>query len=189
MFPDSFSALSTPLPPMLCSMANVRSDARFIGFCYLGSKATWNDGRGCGTFSFFNVWQPLSDHRAIALPLKIYVKDGHLGSDDFFPTHVLLSNRADDLLWLAPYNEAIRFLDAQHPKQVPISPQEWAAVKALVEAMPEPSMDEMRQQGMFEWFIAPSEESKAQARALVQWLDNNIDPVLENAYQRAMRSA
>jgi hypothetical protein len=114
-------------------------------------------------------------------------KDGHLGSDDFFPTHVLLSDQVDKSLWLAPYDEAMQFLDAQHPKQVPISPQEWAAVKALVEALPGPSMDEMRQQGMFEWFIAPFTESKAQARALVQWLDNNIDPVLENAYQEVIQ--
>jgi hypothetical protein len=57
---------------MLCNMAGVRSEAQFIGFYYMDSKATWNDGRGCATFLFFNVWQPLSDHRAIALPLAIH---------------------------------------------------------------------------------------------------------------------
>lgn len=72
MFPDSFHKLGTPLPPMLSSMANVRSEARFVAFYYMGSKATWNDGRGCATFSFFGVWKTFVEHRAISLPLKIY---------------------------------------------------------------------------------------------------------------------
>jgi hypothetical protein len=50
MFPESFHRLGTPLPPMLCDMADVRSEARFVAFHYQGSKATWSDGRGCGTF-------------------------------------------------------------------------------------------------------------------------------------------
>lgn len=69
MLPDSFHKLGTPLPPMICNMAGVRSEARFVAFYYMGSKPTWNDGRGCGTFSFFDVWQPPTEHRAIALPL------------------------------------------------------------------------------------------------------------------------
>jgi hypothetical protein len=50
-------------------------------------------------------------------------------------------------------------------------------------------MEQIRRQGMFEWFSAPSDERVAQSKALIQWIDIDIDPVLENAYQRAVRMA
>jgi hypothetical protein len=191
MVPESFHELGTPLPPMLCDMADVRSEARFVAFCYQSSKATWNDGRSCGTFSFYDVWKPLTDHRAISLPLALSSPGAHLGWDDEYPSHVLAGDRLEHVLFLAPYEAVWSFLDAQHPAMVSrsLSAEEWAAVKALAEALPDPSLEELRRQGMFEWFSAPSQERIAQAQALVLWLDQNIDPVLESAYRSVVRAA
>jgi hypothetical protein len=191
MLPNSFHKLGTPLPPMLCDMAGVRSEARYIAFYYQGSKASWTDGRASGTFSFYDVWKPLTDHRAIALPLALSSPGAHLGYDDDGPTHGLVADRLDRALFLAPYEAVWTFLDDRYPAMElrSLSAEEWAAVKALAEALPEPSLEELRQQGMFEWFSAPSEERITQSKALIRWLDLNIDPVLENAYQKAVRMA
>jgi hypothetical protein len=191
MLPESFYKLGIPLPPMLCDMADVRSEARFVAFCYQGSKATWTDGRSSGTFAFYDVWKPLTDHRAILLPLALSSPGAHLGWDDEYPTHVLVGDRLDQSLFFAPYGAVWPFLDAQHSavESRSLSAEEWAAVKALAEALPEPSLEELRRQGMFEWFSAPSLERRDESQALVQWLDQNIDPVLESAYQSAVRMA
>jgi hypothetical protein len=36
--PESFHQLGTPLPPMLLDMVLVKSDARYMGFYYLGTS-------------------------------------------------------------------------------------------------------------------------------------------------------
>jgi len=138
--PASFVQLPLPLPPMLLEMAEVRSEAQFVGLYYWGTKATWSDGCGSGTFSYFSCWAPFSRHPALAFPLAAQPYRIHLGSDDLEPSHQIICDRQKETLYVAPWQEAQNFLKSQHPPKRPPTPEEWAAVEALIEAMPRPSL-------------------------------------------------
>ena len=63
--------------------------ADYVSLYYWRSKATWHDGRSSATFPFFTVWQPYTQHLAIA----IHLFDYHLGLDDQQPSHALVCDR------------------------------------------------------------------------------------------------
>ena len=182
--PESFKSIDVPLPPMLLSMAGVRGDSRFIGFWYRGSKATWNDGRGSATFPFYTVWQPYIQHLVIAINLF----DAHLGSDDLEATHVLVCDRLEEKVYVAPLEEAMRFLDSQHPPRQPLTSQEWGEIKAQVAHLAPLNMSQLQDLGMFEIFTPPKREHKEAALRLVRWLDGYIDEDLIRKYINAAKA-
>lgn len=182
--PESFKLIDVPLPPMLLSMAGVKGESRFVGLFYRGSKATWTDGRGSATFPFYTVWQPYIGHLAIA----IHLFDAHLGADDLEPTHVLVCDRLDLRVYVAPIEEAMRFLDSQHPPRQPITPQEWEVIKAQYAHLAPLSMSQMQDIGMFELFTPPKAEHKERAKQLIQWLDKYIDEALIRKYIDAAKA-
>lgn len=182
--PSSFTLLPTPLPPMLLTMAGVAVESRFVGMYYLGSKATWSDGRNSQSFPFYTVWHPYIQHPAMMFPLaRLKV---HLGADDLEPTHQMVCDRQEEIVYVAPWNEAEKFLDTQHPPQRPPTPEEWQAVQALISALPQPSLEEMQQAGMFEWLSSPTPEMQACKAELVAWLNQHIDRSQVELYAQAL---
>lgn len=177
--PESFKLISVPLPPMLLAMVGVKGDSRFIGLCYRSSKATWNDGRASATFGFYNVWQPYINHLAIS----IHLFDAHLGADDLEPTHALVCDRANDLVYVAPIEEALRFLDSQHPHLCQaLTMEQWSKIKEFIAQQPPLDMSQMQDLGMFEVFAPPKPEQRDKAWQLVKWLDGYIDESLISKY-------
>lgn len=174
--PSSFQPLAIPLPPMLLEMAGVEVDSQFVAFYYSG-KATWNDGRSSATFPFYAVWRPYINHTAIAIDLFDY----NLGSDDYPPNHALVCDRTQEKVYVAPFSEAMSFLDKQHPPRQEITKEQWEQIKAQLEAQPPLSMSQMQELGMFEMF-APNPKHKEQAVELIRWLDQYIDEALLRRY-------
>lgn len=177
IIPNSFQPLSVPLPPMLVEMVGVEGNSQFVSLYYSGSKATWNNGRSSATFPFYTVWQPYVEHLAIAIDLF----DCNLGSDDFPPTHALVCDRSGEKVYVAAYDEAMSFLDNQHPPRQEITLEQWQEIKAHLEAQPSLSMSQMQSLGMFEMF-APNPKHKEQAIELIRWLDGYINEPLLRRY-------
>lgn len=182
--PESFKPISVPLPPMLLSMAGVEGDSRFIALKYWGNKAAWNDGRGSATFPFYTVWKPYIEHLAIA----IHLFDTHLGSDDYEPTHVLVCDRQHEKVYVAPIEEAMRFLDSQHPPRQPITLEQWEEIKAQLGEQAPLDMSQLQDLGLFEVFLPSKPEHKEVALQLVQWLDGYIDEALISSYIDAAKA-
>lgn len=181
---DRFKLISVPLPPMLLTMAGVKGDSRFVGLCYRSSKATWSDGRGSATFPFYTVWQPYIDHLAIA----IHLFDAHLGSDDCEPTHALVCDRLDEKVYVAPIEEALRFLDSQHPPRQALTAEQWSEIKELIAQKPPLEMSELQDLGMFELFAPPKREHTEAAVQLTQWLDRYVNKALISSYIDAAKA-
>ena len=80
-----FVELPVPMPPMLPGMIGI-NNSQYFAIYYWGSKATWNNGRELGTFSYYGVYQPLISH----ITLAIYLERYHLGSDDELPQQAIL---------------------------------------------------------------------------------------------------
>lgn len=147
--PNTFIPIPTPLPPMLLEMASVKVESRFVALNYQGSKATWSDGRSSATFPFYTVWQPYIEHIAVA----IYLFDYNLGSDDYKASHTLICDRTQKRVYIAKCDKAERFLNSQHPKRQPITPQQWEEIKDRIAQQAPPEMSQLQELGMFEMFM------------------------------------
>lgn len=79
---------------------------------------------------------------------------------------------------LQPVEEAMQFLDSQHPPRQMITPQHWEEIKAQVAQQPALDMSQMQDLGIFEIFTPPKREHKEAALQLVQWLDQYINEAL-----------
>lgn len=169
--------MTVPLPPMLNEMAGVSSSSQFVALYYSGSKATWNDGRSSATFPFYTVWQPYTEHLAIAVDLFDY----NLGSDDCLATHALVCDRSGEKVYVAPFAEAMNFLERQHPPRQEITQQQWEEIKAQLEDWSPLSMEEMQALGMFEMFAA-NPKYKEKTIELIRWLDGYINESLLRRY-------
>lgn len=168
---NDLTAIPVSLPPMLAEMAGFdRITSRYIAISYCGSKATWTDGRSSATFSFYTVYEPLINHMALACYLWKY----HLGSDDEYPTHSLLCDRVENKLYIGQVKAVDEILNSQHPPAKPMSQSDWEQAKKLIEAMPSPSFEDLRQMGMFEMFGKTSEKQQQQKAELTRWLDAQI---------------
>lgn len=171
ILPDSFQMLGIGLPPMLLSMAGYNGNARFVAFNYFGSKATWHDGRGLATFSYFSVYSPFVDHPAIAVVLRGANAD--LGSDDSEPTHSLIFDRQENSIYLGRGSEVSRFLNAQHPPvaKIELTDEMLEEIESrLAEEMSD--ISKMQFHGMFELF-APAQNRRSETNSLIKWLNEN----------------
>jgi hypothetical protein len=184
LVPESFKALDVSLPPMLLEMAGVKGDSRFVSLYYMGSKATWSDGRSMATFPYYTVWEPYIDHIAMAIDLF----DCNLGSDDYLPTHALVCDRSEQKVYVADYESAQKFLDRQHPPRKPITQEEWDAIKAQVLGTPQLELEQLQQLGLFESWLRPTTEQIALKMELIGWLDRCIDEALINKYVQSAKN-
>lgn len=175
MLGTHFIELPAAMPPMLPSMIEV-SNSQYFAIYYQGSKATWSNGRGMGTFSYFACYAPLIEHIALAIHLEPY----NLGSDDELPEHAILCDCVRHKMYVGAYKEIDYFLLQQHPDESPtLSEQELEEAVKAVENM---SLEQMQKLGMFEMFGNTNPQARQQTIELVQWLDRQITEELIQQY-------
>lgn len=168
-----FTEIPVALPPILMKMIGYPASARFVCLYYMGTCATWNDGRGLATFSYYRVYEPLKEHPAIAL----YLFDADLGSDDSFPTHALVCDRQERKLFVGDYEKAIRFVRQQHAG----TPVDEMVVAEYKREIDDPvTAAGFNRLGMFEIFTAPDAAAQRETELLRQWLDGYITEELIN---------
>lgn len=137
-------------------------------------------------------WEPLSEHPAVLLSLAISVKQyelkddelyAGLGSDDAEPTHVLILDRTENQMAIAQWKETHQFLKAQHPPVPVLSSQEIEALfQTIAEVMEQAStttLQELSRQGMLEQFLSPDPNIVQQRESMLQFLNKNLDPEIQ----------
>lgn len=92
-----------------------------------------------------------------------------LEADDPSATHQLICDRQENVVYVAPWQEAQKFLDSQHPPRQEPTLVDWEAVEAYLAAQPQTTLEECRKLGMFEMFVPPSFEEQQYTVALVNW--------------------
>lgn len=172
--PETIQLIPTPMPPQLPKLVRHRGDRRYFAVYYEGTHATWSDGRAGATFSFFHVYQPLTEHPAVAL----YLWGRDLGSDDGPPRDALLVDRAKARLLVGSAGDVRSVLDSQHPPRPDrrLTPEEFdATVKAMNEEMQQiADTGSWAEVGMFEWMTRPSPELEIGCREMLSFLDTHV---------------
>lgn len=181
MIPPDFRLLPVSMPPMLPSVAGVKSDSRFFRLNYEGSKPFWSDGRAGATFSYYAAYEPYVDHLAMA----IHLLDASLGHDDEPPAHSLLIDRRESAVYIGDYGKVCRFLQEQHPPRRPPTPEEIEEVNKRLAEMDRMSLDQLRELGIFEFVFGPKPEQQDQCAEMVAWLDQYINEELIQSYVAA----
>lgn len=176
--PAHFTLLPLPLPPMLAALVGHNGISCWFSLCYFGSKATWATGWSSSTCSYYAAYQPLLEHPALALHLR----DFDFGSDDGPPLHALLCDRQTAQMSVGVYEEVHRFLRQANPAPPSPSAEEIAALRQQFATM---TMEEMREQGMFEFLFGPAPAQCQLGSELVAWLDQFITPALLRQYRAA----
>lgn len=175
MLGTHFIELPVPMPPMLPGMVGV-SNTQYFALYYQGSKATWSNGRGMGTFSYYAVYAPLIEHIALAIHLEPY----NLGSDDEFPEHAILCDCALNKMYVGTYEEIDYFLLQQHSDKLPqLTEQELEETLKVLEDM---SLEQMQKFGIFEMFGNTNPQARRETAEMVQWLDRHITKELIQHY-------
>ena len=175
MLGTHFIELPVPMPPMLPEMVGV-NNTQYFAVYYQGSKATWSNGRGMGTFSYYAAYAPLIEHIALAIHLEPY----NLGSDDVFPEHAILCDCALNKMYVGSYEEIDRFLLQQHSNKLPqLTEQEFEETLKALEDM---SLEQMQKFGIFEMFGNTNPQARLATAELVQWLDQQITEELIQQY-------
>jgi hypothetical protein len=165
--PAGFTLLPIPLPPMLAALVGHNGISRWFSLSYLGTKATWSTGWLGGTFSYYAAYQPFLEH-PVLLP---WLAGHNLGSDDAPPDEALLCDRQAEQLLVGDYDEVEQFLRRANP--TPLSPT-MEDIEALRPPWETSSVEELREQGMFEFLFGPAPMPQQLGRELVAWLDQFI---------------
>jgi hypothetical protein len=173
---QQFTLLPVPVPPMLPGMLGT-SNIQYFSIFYQGSKATWSNGRGAGTFSYWAVYAPLIEHIALA----IYLEQYNLGSDDEPPEHAILCDASEQKMYVGRCQEIDRFLQQQHSASqlIQLTPQE---LEQALKAVGDMSLEQMQRLGMFEMFGSTNPQARQETAAMVEWLDGYITEDLIQQY-------
>lgn len=167
-----FILLPTPLPPQFTELAGYNGEQRFAAIYYQGTKPTVTDGISSRTFSFYRAYSPLTDHPAISYFTA--VNKAFLGADDGEATHVLLFDTANNLIYLAQYREAMRFLQFQLPQTVEEENDRQAVIQKLIEELNGAgSLADFQKLGMFDFF-APEQGNSELIGEMTLFLDQYI---------------
>ena len=157
-----FVELPVPMPPMLPGMIGI-NNSQYFAIYYWGSKATWTNGRGLSTFSYYGVYQPLISH----ITLAIYLERYHLGSDDELPQQAILCDCVLQKMYVGEYQEIDRFLRQQHSQEPhhALSSEELEAAMKTVENL---SFEQMQRLGMFEMFGSTNPQAHQETAEIVR---------------------
>lgn len=177
---DDLIPIPATLPPNLLLMIGYPASARYIGLCYMGSKATWSDGIASATFPYYSVYEPLINHPAIALQIGKL----HLGSDDAYPTHMLLCDREERTLSAGKFEVVKRILTSQFTAK---PSEELLAQYESIFQRPE-SVEEMQALGLFDLILTPSDEMRRETENLLAWLDQFITRELIEQYVELLQA-
>ncbi len=114
-----------------------------------------------------------------------------LGCDDYPPTHLLLVDKVESKMAIAPWKDGHKFLRDQYPPAATMTPEELAAAKAAVIAVMKalnegrpPTMQEMNRKGMFERLTQPDPQLVQQSQQMAAFLDKHLDPAIREALNR-----
>ncbi len=173
---QQFIELPVPMPPMLPGIIGI-NNSQYFSIYYWGSKATWSNGRGLGTFSYHAVYQPLISHITLAIHLDRY----HLGSDDELPQQAILCDCVQQKMYVGEYQEIDRFLQQQH-SQEPHHPLSTEEIEAAIKAVENLSTEQMQRMGMFEMFGSTNPQARQETTEMVQCLDRYITEDLIQHY-------
>ena len=165
---EELTPIPVQLPPVLMRMIGYEANARFVAIYYLASKATWNDGLQLSTFSYYNAYEPLKEHPAVALGLL----DANLGNDDEMPTHALLCDREERKLYVGEFERVLALCRQQHPEE--LSADYLAEYRGAVEREEPTTAGDFNRLGMFELFTRPDEGAERETVLLRQWLDAQL---------------
>ena len=173
------TALPVELPPNLMELIGYPGAARYIALYYMGSKATWDDGLASTTFSFYNAYEPLISHPALA----IHLLEANLGNDDEYPTHALLCDREGNKFLVGCFDDVRQLVRSQ------ISDDERRQAGERYAALfSEPaSLSDFLARGMFEVFTRPSAAQVEGAHSLRAWLDRFITKELIERYLKMFK--
>lgn len=167
-----FIEIPIPVPPMLMEIIGCFEDAQYCSIGYFGTKATWSTGWQSHTFSYYTAYKPLIEHPAILISLCPY----HLGSDEKYPTHLLLIDSLKSKMWIGEIAEVKSFLAAHNlPPTVELEPEDYEKL----------SSEQMQYQGLFEFALGQNDKQLEQTNALIAWLDQFIDQKLVSEYMTA----
>jgi hypothetical protein len=173
---QQFTLLPVPMPPMLPGMVGTRN-IQYFSIFYQGTNATWSNGRGAGTFSYWAVYAPLIEHPALAIHLEQY----NLGSDDELPEHAILCDCTERKMHVGSCREIDRFLQQQHSvsQLTELTPQE---LEQALKAVRDLSLEQMQRLGMFEMFGNTNSQARQETAEMVKWLDGYITEDLIQQY-------
>lgn len=178
IIPPDFCLLPVPMPPMLPGVVGVNGDSRFFRLNYEGSKAFWSDGRAGATFSYYAAYEPYVNH----LVMAIHLFDTCLGHDDEAPTHSLLIDSTKAEVYAGEYEQVCHFLRRQHAPRRPPTPEEIEEANKQLADLGRMSLDQLRENGMFEFILGPKPEQQERCQDLIQWLDEHITEELIHSY-------
>ncbi|MCC3570007.1 MAG: hypothetical protein EAZ94_27325 [Oscillatoriales cyanobacterium] len=175
---QQFILLPVPMPPMLPQMVRI-GDIQYFSIFYQGSKATWSNGKGMGTFSYWGVYAPLLEHPALA----IYLEQYNLGSDDEPPESAILCDVGEQKMYVGNCREIDRFLQQQHSenKLPQLTQKDLEEALKTVENL---SWEQMQRLGMFQIFGNSNPQARQETAKMVEWLDGYITPDLIQQYVR-----
>jgi hypothetical protein len=178
---QQFTLLPVPVPPMLPGMVGT-SNIQYFSIFYQGSKATWSNGRGSGTFSYYAVYEPLIHHIALAIHLEEY----NLGSDDEPPEHAILCDVGEQKMYAGNCREIDRFLQQQHSASqlIQLTSQE---LEQALKAVGDMSLEQMQRLGMFEMFGNTNSQARQETAKMLEWLDGYITEDLIEQYAALAR--
>ena len=131
-------ALDIPVPPQLESAVEYHGTARYFGLYWTlsGDEVVVTDGRSAHDGCWWG-YQAFVDHPLSLIPLA--GQRYHLGS----ATHWLIIDRQTRLISIAPVDEALRFLNAQHPPllRTQLTAEEWRAAIEAAHAQLQANLD------------------------------------------------
>lgn len=157
-------------PPDLLRAIGYVGEARYVSICYDATEARYADGRisadGC-----FWPYQAFTDFPPVALFCEA---EGTLGGDDMPPTHALLIDTQEQLVYVGP-RSAVRVIVRQ---QWPPLPEE---VQARVAELSPEELETVVQQALAASRLTPDQAAAREAerleaeKRLMAWLQDQPD--------------
>jgi hypothetical protein len=160
-----------PLPPALSETFGYRGQARYVALSWspAGDELVVDDGRVSRSGESWS-FQVYKRHKSVGALLAGY----NLGSSNRIAEHALILDREANRASVAPVQEALAFVEAQHPPAPPVSRQEAEELRAGMEAFLE--------QGWRQAPVDPAEIQRAMAEQqgrvgrMISWLDQCPKP-------------
>jgi hypothetical protein len=180
-------ALDLPVPPMLEMALRYDGPARWVGFFWspFGDEVCWSDGRFELRADWY-AWRVFTEHTTVMAALASY----DFGSSATVGTHVLLLDRGDRRLSVAPTAAARAFLDAQWTPRGDLPAAELPPTAELGELTAEAAAFQLVAPlpDLAAQVVARMQRAAATCAALQAWLSTFMPPPDPTA-QRAMIEA
>lgn len=187
MLLEKMHLLPVELPPQFLELAEYAGEQRYVGVWYSATQACLADGRMMRGVSYFAVYAPLVNHPAISYYVRQAKAD--LGSDETFPTHCLLLDRAENKIYLGEYNRVQQLLNTQYPNTAADFEDELKrAAELMLQHNNAKTLADFQRLGMFEMFgNSPNLNSKTYklCEEMQKFLDQFLPSELIEYYRKS----